>query len=80
MHQYYKTNSALGHNQYAYLLKLSDDKYLTCNSPDGSFYEIGAIITDLEYMYFEKVQKEEFLRNSHLHRDLIEYLTGGKNA
>lgn len=79
MHQYYKSNSGLGYNQYAYLLKLNEDKYLTCNSPHGSFYEIGAIITDLEYMNFEKVQKEEFLRNSHIHSDLIEYLTGGNN-
>ena len=76
MHRYHKTNAALGYQQFAYLFKLEENKYLCCNSPHGSFYETGAIITDTEYMDFDKVSKEEFIRNSNIHKDLINYLVG----
>ena len=73
MHRYYRTNSGLGHGQYAYLLKLKENKYLCCSSID--FYVLGSIITDLEYIDLERVQSPEAFQNRcFMHPDLINNL------
>lgn len=77
VHRYFKTNSALGYRQYAYLLKLDENKYLCCNSPYNSFYETGSVLDDLEYIDLELVQEQEFSANSCIHKDLIKHLVQG---
>lgn len=72
---FYKTNSALGYQQYAYLLKLSDTEYVCCYHPSDSYYsyELGEIY-DKSDVVLERVSKEEFFNTSNLHSTLLEYL------
>lgn len=73
MHRYFRTNSGLGHRQYAYLFRLEKGKYLCCSSID--FYVCGSVMTDVEEPELEVVESSEaFINRTYIHPDLINYL------
>jgi hypothetical protein len=71
----YKTNSALGYQQFAYLLKISDTEYLCIdlkNVGSSLSYEVGEIVEDIEEYEIEEVVYD--IKTSPLYNKLTEYI------
>ncbi|WNA16138.1 hypothetical protein XaC1_502 [Xanthomonas phage XaC1] len=74
MQRFFKTNDALGHNEYAYVLKLTETEYLCCYYPSFSYsYEEG-VVADYSDYNLEPVSRDEFKKFSNISSSLIDYL------